>query len=192
MNRGFTAASAGYVRGIVLIAALTVGVTGCHMMVDPFTDAVSDGRSVTTPSVESARAVETTRSEAHRAFAAMELSARDGTVTHGPLYFEDADEAAEGDDRFARTAQEYLSSFSWGGRFVLNLALFPISAMVTPPWMVMASDGYPSREVLGAHYDAEPWTERMDDSSSPADGAAVEAVGTDAGPAGRSSPSSVD
>ncbi len=161
MNKWITGIFRVRLTGMVLMAVWTLATVGCQMIADPFADAVAQRGPITTPSVEGALAVETTRADLHRPFKVMELPAGDGTVTHGPLYFEDPDEEADGDDRFAWTAQDYLRIFNWRGRFLFNLALFPVSVMVTPPWMVMASDGYPSRKVFGVYHDAEPQTDRM-------------------------------
>ena len=151
----------GHRTGMVLMAVWTLGIVGCRTMADPSADAVVRQSPTTTPSVEGAWAIETTRGDLRRPFEVMELPVGDGTVTHGPLYFEDPDEEADGDDQFAWTAQDYLRLFNWRGRFLYNLALFPVSVVVTPPWMWMASDGYPSRKVFGTYHDAEPQTDRM-------------------------------
>ncbi len=161
MNKRTTTIFRGRRIGMVSIAIWTLGIVGCRMMDDPFADAVGRQSPITTPSVEGAWAVETTRGDLQRPFEVMELPAGDGTVTHGPLYFEDPDEEADDDDRFAWTAQDYLRIFNWRGRFLYNLALFPVSVVVTPPWMLMASDGYPSRKDFGTYHDAEPQTDRM-------------------------------
>ena len=166
MNKRHTAIFRGHWTGIVSMAAWTLGIVGCRMMPDPFADVVGRQDPITTPSVEGAWAVETTRGDLHRPYEAMLLPAGDGTVTHGPLYFEDPDEEADGDDRFAWTGQDYLRIFNWRGRFLFNLALFPVSVVVTPPWMVMASDAYPSRKILGIYHDAESRTDRMVASES--------------------------
>jgi hypothetical protein len=79
----------------------------------------------------------------------------DGTVTHGPLFFEDGfeDQGSE-DGQFAWTGEDYLQMFYWRGRFLVNALCFPVSAVVTPPWVVMASDGEPSRRIAGLNHDA--------------------------------------
>lgn len=161
MNKRTTAIFRVRRTGMALMAVWTLAIVGCRTMAHPSADAVGRQIPITTPSVEGAWAVETTRGDLHRPFEVMELPAADGTVTHGPLYFEDPDEEADGDDRFAWTAQDYLRLFNWRGRFLYNLVLFPVSVVVTPPWMLMASDGNPSRRVLGFYHDAEPQTDRM-------------------------------
>ena len=129
------------------VALLTIG---CHLAVDPFTDDLEGEPAVTTPSVIAVRSVKGEPTRPQRSYARMSLTAKDGTVTHGPLYFEDAFEDASGeDDSFAWTGEDYLAWFGGGGRFLINTALFPLSAAVTPPWVVMTSDGQPGRRVLG-------------------------------------------
>jgi hypothetical protein len=147
---------------IVGLASLSmVSASGCALMVNPFEDELAGGQAVTTPSVEGARVVEATPSELVREHEASTLCAKGGTVTHGPLYFEDpTDEHGSDDGQFAWTAEDYWHFLSWRGRFVINGLFFPASVVVTPPWMVMESDGKPSREVLGERLDARPRDER--------------------------------
>ena len=72
--------------------------------------------------------------------------AKDGTITHSPLYFRDAFEEADGrDGTFAWSGEDYLAWFGGGARFLINTAAFPISALLTPPWKVVASDGKGAR-----------------------------------------------
>ena len=147
---------------IVGLVSLPMAVLpGCALMVDPFEDELAGRQAVTTPSVEGARAVEATPTELVREHEATTLCAQDGTVTHGPLYFEDpADEYGSDDDQFAWTGEDYWHFLSWRGRFLVNAVFFPVSVVVTPPWMVMESDGRPSREVFGEMLDARPRDER--------------------------------
>jgi hypothetical protein len=66
------------------------------------------------------------------------------------LLFEDAaEETQTADDAFAWTGEDYLGWFVGGGRFLTNTVLCPISAVVTPPWSTMVSDGLPEQRVLG-------------------------------------------
>lgn len=141
--------------GTVWPAGLMV-CAGCHLMVNPFEDELSGQPPVTTPSAMAARAVQGQASPLQRPFAQTQVNAKDGTVTHGPLLFEDAFEEIEGtDNTFAWTGEDYLGWFGGGGRFLINTALYPISAVVTPPWKTMASDGHPEPRVFGSeHHDS--------------------------------------
>ena len=143
---------------IVLTLIITAVTGGCRLMVNPFTDELSANRAVTTPSMEGVFAADVTPVYRQRPYEPVENLPEDGTVTHGPLYFEDsfADRGDE-DGRFAWTGEDYRQLFYWRGRFLLNAAWFPVSVLVTPPWVVMASDGRVSRQAWGCAQDAEPW-----------------------------------
>jgi len=133
---------------------------GCQLMVNPFRDELAGQPEVTTASVEGARAAKTTPTVRQRDYTPFELCAEHEGVTHGPLYFEDSSEdKGSDDDRFAWTGEDYLQLFYWRGRFLLNTVFFPVSAVVTPPWTVMESDGRISRHSLGFDYDATRWAE---------------------------------
>ena len=143
-------------RAVTFLSAATCLACGCSMMVDPFTDEFANQPAVTTPSVDGVRAANVEAKVPAPRGEAAEVLVKDGTVTHGPLYFEDA-YAGDGseDGQFAWTGKDYSYMPVEWGRFLLNALFFPVSAIDTPPWEVMASDGYPSRCVLGTHYDAE-------------------------------------
>lgn len=136
---------------------LTLLLGGCSLMVDPYHDEyVTHPTDTGTASVNEARAAAITPALRDRGHAPTERSAESGTVTHGPLYFEDPfeDKGSE-DGQFAWTGEDYLQMFYWRARFLLNGIALPVSAVVTPPWTVMASDGELSRQALGYDHDAE-------------------------------------
>lgn len=100
-----------------------------------------------------------------REWQAMNVAAVDGTVTHWPLYFEDPfEDKGSGNspfDPYRSGANEY--KVGWEdffaipythARYTLNYLLLPFSAIVTPPWTVMESDGFISRQRLGYDHDA--------------------------------------
>ena len=100
-------------------------------------------------------AASTTRRDARRSMTPTRLKLQDGLVTHSPLYFEDSAEVAyREDDSFAWSSDDYIQLFVGGGRFIANGVFFPISVLDTPPWLLMSSDGRPSRTVLGVKHDA--------------------------------------
>ena len=143
-------------RGIM--GAFVLFATGCQLMVNPFRDELAGQQGTTTASVEGARAAMTTPTVRQRGYEPFELHAEDEGVTHGPLYFEDPfEDKGSVDGRFAWTGEDYLQMFYWRGRFLLNTVFFPVSAVVTPPWTVMESDGHLSRQALGYDHDAERW-----------------------------------
>lgn len=147
----------GFVTGcksIVCCGALLL-VTGCQMWPHPQHDPYHKAAPVTTASSLGAFEQEKTPRAAQRIFSTAALAAADGSVTHGPLYFEDSFGDAIGDDGcFAWRGDDFLGVLTWRARFLLNIGLFPISAFDTPPGMVMRSDGRPSRRVLGIDHDA--------------------------------------
>lgn len=120
-------------------------------MVNPWRDEMREEPPVTTPSVEGVRAAGAATASAHRPFSERVAAPVDGSVTHGALYFEDPFEDRGSDDgRFAWNGADYLYLPYGPCRFLLNGGLFPISALVTPPTTVMASDGVISRQAAGA------------------------------------------
>jgi len=130
--------------------------SGCQLMVNPFRDELAGRQEITTASVDGARAAITAPTVRQRDYAAFELQPENEGITHGPLYFEDSSEDKGSDDgRFAWTGEDYLHLFYWRGRFLVNTVFFPVSAVATPPWTVMESDGRISRQSLGFDYDAE-------------------------------------
>ena len=134
---------------IALVAGMMCG--GCQFYSDPRTDDLADQQVVTTRSVESARAAPAARAQRQRPYAPMHISAKDGAVTHGALLFEDgAEDTADHDQRFAWSNEDLAQWFLGPARFLVNIGLFPISAVATPPWQARVSDGHSSPVVLGA------------------------------------------
>ena len=155
---------------------------GCQLIEDPFVDPIAGMGQTTTASVEGVRAAGVEPELRQRPYTESTVRAADGTVTHSPLYFEDAPDTAAADDgRFAWTGTDWLRSIGWGQRFLYNVLFFPISAVVDPPWTVMVSDGEPSRTVMWAELDAQ----RRDDAGGVAGS-------TGGGPQGDDSSSSAD
>ena len=109
-----------------------------------------------------------------RGWDASHVAAVDGTVTHWPLYMEDPFvDKGSGNNPFEpfetgvneyRVGWEDLLAIPYGhARYTLNYLLMPLSAIVTPPWTVMESDGFISRQALGYDHDATPQeTERTE------------------------------
>ncbi len=148
-------------RGVLVALAAGMMCGGCQFFSDPRTDDLADQQAVTTRSVEAVRAAPAARVQRSRPYAPMHISAKDGAVTHAALLFEDgaedgAEDSADGDQRFAWSQEDLAQWFLGPARFLVNLGLFPISAVVTPPWQAKVSDGHLSPVVLAAEpHDAE-------------------------------------
>ncbi len=142
-------------RGLVAGVVVLVG-GGCQLMTNPFRDEFAGSPPVTTPSVEGILLSDTTPEPYDRGFTTVEAEVADGSVTHGPLLFEDdLDDIWDGDDRFAVSHRDVGQWFVWQGRFAINLVAVGGSMMMTPPWTVMVSDGSPGRSVVGETYDVQ-------------------------------------
>jgi hypothetical protein len=140
---------------ILATIAAALPAAGCQLAVDPFTDELASQRMVTTASVDGARAAQATPTILRRHYEPAIVRAAEGTVTHGPLYFEDGFENLCSDDgRFAWTSEDYLYLSYWHGRSILNGLLLPVSAAIAPPWIVMESDGELGARTFGFKYDA--------------------------------------
>jgi hypothetical protein len=90
-----------------------------------------------------------------------------GTVTHWPIWFEDpfgdkgnelelSDDIDPIDTHFAMNGIDYLHMAYGPARLLLNAVAWPISAIVTPPGTLLASDGRLSPSIIGRlDHDAE-------------------------------------
>jgi len=142
------------IAATVFTGTLAVG-GGCQLMTDPFHDDYAGRPPIVTPSVEGARSSGVVPVLNDRGFDPVEAKMADGSVTHGPLLFEDGlDDNWVGEEEFAVTNDDIFQWLGWDARFALNLVGVGGSWLVTPPWIVMVSDGAPSRVVLGESYDA--------------------------------------
>lgn len=146
---------------------LSLFLAGCAAQVNNvFVDTAAPARSeLTTPSADGYRSGMPAWHE-HRAWQASRLEYHRFDVTHWPIWWEDpfldkgngtTDEADRdaADRLFAVTWVDYLAIPYSAARCVLNTAAWPISAAVTLPGTVMASDGRISRQALGHDHDAQ-------------------------------------
>lgn len=144
--------------GLAMVAVVGLG-AGCakELVVNPFQDElVLHPVETTTASAEGVRAANLTPTMRVRDHGPKEIRSFDGSVTHGPLFFEDPFEENGSDDgQFAWTAEDHLQWWYWRGRFLANAILSPWTLVDTPPWTVMVSDGKPSRRVIGHLHDAD-------------------------------------
>lgn len=110
------------------------------------------------PSAKDVRASHAPATQRHRDGEATPTAAQSGAVTHWPLYFEDPFEdkghGREGLNKFYIGWEDYVALPYCYSRFTLNWLMFPVSAVVTPPWTLMESDGAISRQALGYDHDA--------------------------------------
>ncbi len=159
-SNSFRNAAMRWIPGLGAFSALLL--TGCAShFVNPWKDELSTQDNpailseVTTPSVEAARAAQVTASDVHRAFPPDRLEPVDNAVTHGPLYFEDRHESPAYDDgRFAWRGMDYWYLVYGPSRWMANGILFPVSVVVTPPWVLMESDGVVETRAFGEKHDA--------------------------------------
>lgn len=124
-------------------------------MTNPGRDEFSGRPLTTTPSVDGVHAAGVVPVPHDRGFTTVNAKVVDGSVTHGPLLFEDGfTDTWTADDSFAVDGIDLVQWIVWRGRFAVNLVTAGASMIVTPPWQVMVSDGRPSRRILGESYDA--------------------------------------
>lgn len=129
---------------VVALSYLTMLTVGCQQgVIRHFADGLGHSTDVTTSSVETVRAAEVETRHPHRPYAVMEAEVPGATVSHGPLYFEDPFESAsENDEQYAWTLEDGYYFFYGPTRFLVNIAFFPFSALVDPPWQMATSGGY--------------------------------------------------
>ena len=118
------------------LAAVLFWLTGCHTLDQAFTDGLANQPPTETASVRAARAA--TDAE-HRVTAPEQVRfrvyAKDGSVTHTPLYFQSPlEQTDETDTYFALSGADYSLWLLESGRFLLNIALFPVHAVMNPIW----------------------------------------------------------
>jgi len=143
-------------RWDVLVGVFTLAscLVGCSVRVNPFKDEFQDEPPVTTPSVDMVRAAHVAPRMPVRAFEQVQRVAEEGAVRHGPIYFEDPyEENGSEDGRFSWTWEDYWQVFYWRGRFLVNAVIFPVRAVLTPPWRAMVSDGHLEPRTFGELHD---------------------------------------
>ena len=85
------------------------------------------------------------------------VSAESGAVTHWPLYFEDPfEDKGHGRSDYRLGWEDYVAMPYCYARYTLNWLMFPASAVITPGWLLMESDGVLSEQALGYDHDAAP------------------------------------
>jgi hypothetical protein len=133
---------------------------GCQHVVNPYMDQTTPADDITTATAETVsrnarpapEGTETKRS----GWPTVTAVGHGGSVSHWPLWFEDRyeDQGSE-DGRFAVTAEDYWAWPYSVVKWMVNLLGLPASAVVTPPFTIMTSDGVLSHQIPGFWHDAE-------------------------------------
>ncbi len=173
----------------LLVAAL---VAGCAHIPNHYRE---EGPSTTmnwdSPTAADVKASHQPAEPRHRSWQTTTVAAESGGVDHWPLYFEDPF-VDKGDGRTDETDPHNVYRNGWEdwvafpycpARFIGNTLLLPVSAVVTPPWTVMESDGKVSRQFLGYDHDAAPLERTWLGAPTVADGLEAEAPEPPAEPA---------
>jgi hypothetical protein len=162
-----------------VLAAIALAAGACNQLNDPFKDSTAyTRRDLTTPSADLVRSEDRVHPPlAQRESIPSTVYYESGLVTHWPLWFEDpfeykgngitnpSDRDAPDND-FAWNAADFLHIAYGPSRLALNFAAFPVSGVVEPAGMPMASNGRLQRWI-GDLYDydnmyAKRWDEPPD------------------------------
>ena len=144
----------------VLVACSSIMLlSGCAQVPNQW---VEDGPAVTaqcdTPTAKMLREQYAPSQTRTRDWEPVTLSAETGACTHWPSYMEDpfVDKGAGRQDpnKYHIGWEDYVAMPYCYARYTLNWLMLPVSAVVTPPWTVMASDGRLSKQYLGYDHDA--------------------------------------
>lgn len=137
--------------------------SGCAYLPNHFKE---EGPSVTmsweSPSSADIKSQYTEAEMRHRDWQASRISPESGAVAHMPVYFVDPfiDEGAARTDEtdphnvYRGSWVDYVAAPYGLAQFTGNWLLFPASAVITPPWTIMESDGEISKRMLWYDLDA--------------------------------------
>jgi len=140
---------------LVLPTSVVAGCSTSGPGVNPFKDDSISESQWTTPSAEGVLAASAGPSLRHLDWPPSEARIEPVGVPHWPLWWEDPfEDKGSVNNSFAWTYEDYVALPYGYGRFLLNTIAWPVSAVVTPPGTVEASDGYISRQALGYDHDA--------------------------------------
>ncbi len=145
------------VFGPALVAAILL--VGCAQVPNQW---VEDGPATTaawdSPTAADLRANHEPAQQRHRDWESSTLAAEPLEGTHWPLYLEDPfvdkGHGREGLNKYHFGWEDYVAMPYCYSRFTLNWLMLPLSATVTPPFVLMESDGELSRQALGYDHDA--------------------------------------
>lgn len=111
-----------------------------------------------TPTTEVIEAKYAPAGQLHLNWAAAQIAPASGVVTHWPLYFENPfvfkGAGRTGFDKYRLGWEDFVAVFYNYPGLTLDFLALPVSLVATPPWMLMESDGQPSRQTFGYDYDA--------------------------------------
>lgn len=154
---------------LVVLAAAGGLMAGCAQVPNQWReDGPSRGAEWRSPTAVDIEAKVAPAELRHRDFGPIVLNAVPLGVTHWPLYFEDPFEdrgkaaatlcAVDGpppdEHEYALSWQDYVAMPYSYTRFTINWLMSPVSAIVTPPPMLMVSDGQVSQQALSYDHDA--------------------------------------
>ncbi len=134
------------------LAMLTVvvGLTGCSNAINPFVDDSTRASEITTPSEQELRETVVPSAVRRRDWPETRIAAQSEGVTHWPLWMEDPfEDKGSDDDEFRWTKEDYFALAYSPFRWLANIGMVPITAIVVRPDTVMVSDGQ-----VGQHHDA--------------------------------------
>lgn len=135
-----------FALGLIIQA---VWLAGCQTQTKSAITGTDQPMAVTTPSVDAARAVSARHRDDRRPGSTVEVRAMAGTVSHGPLYFEDpVEKTGSRDGRFAVTGEDQWYRLIGPTRFAVNAVLYPFRACLAPPWTITTSDGTPRDDYM--------------------------------------------
>jgi hypothetical protein len=145
-------------KRVALVALAAAGglAAGCGRLNNVFVaDSPSVGQPLESLSAADVRGEYAPAAPREREWAKSHVRSADGTVLHGPLWFEDPfEDKGTGHDGYYIGWEDYVAVPYGLARFTLNWLLAPASMIVTPPWTTMESDGVLSRQLLGYDHDA--------------------------------------
>lgn len=143
--------------------SLTIGVLsavlvtiGCGRVHNHFAaDSPAELHPNASPTSQRIRAERQPSAQRERGWELVSVEPVTSDVIHGPLYFENplVDKGASYENRLGW--EDFVAPPYDIARFTLNWMASPVSAIVTPPWQPMASDGKLSEQMLGLDHDAE-------------------------------------
>lgn len=140
MNRHFSKYSSARALSAVALMVLSCGL-GCKSAGESTGLVLGEPDRISTPSVEKVREAKVDIPVHRRPFQLTMVSAKDATVTHTPLFFEDPCETPGERLSFEWTGDDYFHLLYGPARFLASTLLVPLSAIDTPPWQMMESDG---------------------------------------------------
>ena len=137
----------------IVAAAAMIAAIGCQKPpgVNPFVDDALPPTTWSTPSADVVLATDVEPAHRQRDFAQSTAPSVAGEVPHYPLWWEDPfEDKGDGNTTFAWTLADAVAFPYSPARFLLNTVAWPVSAVVTPPFTPMVSDG-----VVRNKHDAE-------------------------------------